>query len=388
MVGFFGWYVDESLDPILAAEQEFDFELCERLTAYVDLVTDISDADAAVVVARAFSIPGVADIELNLFDPVPLKGCEDLAGAGDFDSGAPLPAGEATDVAFAPEFDPCFVLETSSMVIYRGDPNLASQRALADALCGLPGVLSISSFDEAIFELDPYADCQTLYLDVRFAADVSDANRQGVRDFLTSSDVVIDVISFDDFFDQEPGFERRLPEIVVGEIDVVMCDPELAWELGRTMSARLTRIDEQAARSLADELLAMPGVVDVLGNAVRRSSEVVGAVDECGIDFMWFWFTPDAAAAERAAVLGVFAARFDVLAVALLEENDHVGTGSGTVDIGWSGTVTFTSEEPPADLDNLIAQIQSMPGVAYAEAIFGEHGDVFEYVEGEGEDTP
>lgn len=52
---------------------------------------------------------------------------------------------------------------------------------------------------------------------------------------------------------------------------------------------------------------------------------------------------------------------------------------------GWSGTVTFTSEEPPADLDNLIEQIQSMPGVAYAEPIFGgEFGDVFEYFEGEG----
>ncbi len=49
----------------------------------------------------------------------------------------------------------------------------------------------------------------------------------------------------------------------------------------------------------------------------------------------------------------------------------------------WAGSVIFASEDPPADLDALVAQIESMPGVALAESPYGdEHfeGDIVEEV--------
>ena len=37
--------------------------------------------------------------------------------------------------------------------------------------------------------------------------------------------------------------------------------------------------------------------------------------------------------------------------------------------------MTFTTEEPPADIDTLVAQIESLPGTAKAEQIPHDHFD-------------
>lgn len=410
VLGFFGRYVDESLDPYLAFEQEADafFERCERMTADVELAVDISDADAAVVVARVLDVPGVADIELNLFDPEPREGCEEFEGEGEIldpppdawgsTGGGSLNApgrvarslGAPIAALSEPIVDPCFVPETSSLTIYRGDPDLASQPVLADAICDLPGVLSIFSFDEIVLDLDPYDDCMPLFLEVRLAFDAGEQAKQAVFDLLEASPDVAGVDHFAGYAEAE-GFEPLIPEIVVGDVDVFACDPELAYGTGSIVVARLHRMSEPAARAFADELLALPGVADVYGSAVRR--ELYDENGECGHEYLSFWFTPEATESQRAAVFDVFASRPDVAAVGLVAETyegAHVGTPTGSVDVGWSGSVWFTAEEPPADLEALIEQIRALPGVAHTESfVFGDefHGDVFEGdVEGDRED--
>jgi hypothetical protein len=406
VLGFLGRYLADSLDPILAWENQVDWELCERLTAFVELDSDITDADAAVVVARALGVLGVADIELNLYDPTAPDGCEESGDEPEEEGGAPPPDAMGISVgndalgsvavpvrsklaaALSPTYNPCYVPETSTMTIYRGDPDLATHRALAAALCDLPGVLSIGSYDEAISDLDPYADCQALHLDVRMAPESDEAARQAVRDLLVSSDHVVGVTTFDEFFGGD-GYRRPIPEVVVGNLDVFTCDPELAWESGAIMNARLARIDEQQARSLADQILAVPGVVDVTGNAVRGDSES-GA--DCGIDFLWLWFSPESTESQRSAVFDLLAGRSDVLAVTLVDEGEdsHVHDGVGLLPSRWAGAVTFGPHEEPADIEALVAQIEAMPGVAKAERIYGEGGDVFEgdIVEEVYEDAP
>jgi hypothetical protein len=128
VIGIRGMHLEtvegDPVDRLL--NQEFDVR-CEVIEGYVELDPEITDEEAAVVVARARSLPGVADVYLQLVDP---------------DSIEPCPEEDPTsDVHYD-----CFV-PSSYLTVYRGDPALATPEAISEALLGLPGVLWVDAYD-------------------------------------------------------------------------------------------------------------------------------------------------------------------------------------------------------------------------------------------------
>jgi hypothetical protein len=404
VAGFFGRYVDEQYFV-----EEFDeeaFLICERMTAHVALAIDISDADAAVVVARALGIPGVADVELELFDPELPDDCDvgepgvgDDFGEGgeDFEAMAPGSAGGSLQAtisartawlaAFSEVIDSCFVPDTSSLRIYRGDPDMANQRVLAEALCDLPGVISIGSFDTELSDADPYLDCMALFVEIRMEASASDADRDAVQAVVEASGLALSIESAHELF--EDGYVPRVPKVVAGDIDPYLCDPELAWEAGNMIGVRLTKVDEAAATALAERIAGLAGVADVSGNAVRSREDIES---RCGRDLIWFWLAPDSTQAQREAVYSMLGARADVVAVVVIDEgaDGHVHDGDVVEPSRWAGVVKFRTEDEPADIERLIEQLETMPGVVRAERVYHED-EFFECIEGDacdGGDTP
>lgn len=139
IAGFSGPGIDPELDPISRWEVEvfegdegFYEENCLAVEVYVELDGNITDEEAAVVVARAKGIEGVADVDLRLTEFVSGDDCE----AGDHRI-----LGVVFDVP-ADMVDPCFTA-SSQMTIYRGDAALATAQVICEALCQIPGVLGI-----------------------------------------------------------------------------------------------------------------------------------------------------------------------------------------------------------------------------------------------------
>jgi hypothetical protein len=363
VTGFMGWDIDESLDPVLAWENRMSgeegeddyFLACEGLEASVSLDPTISDADAALVASRAAAIPGVADVNLRLIEPGYVEeGCES-SGVG----GAMLGIG-----MLASSFIDCSAL-TSELTIYRGDKSLATQTAMSEALCDLPGVLHISVYDhegEGEFA-DPYETCSALHLSV--LVDTEAAGNEGRLDSLF---VLLEESPLVSFFDGPwiPDYEVYEQKVVFGSVDELLCLN--AAESASSMGVNLIRTTRAEAEALAAAIEEVDGVMRVVGNAVGLE---LWSPDLCGYDGLSLHLVEGGGDDEVAAVLAELEGRGDIRAVVVEEDTPH------NAEHGYGSWVQikFSTETPPADLDELAQRIGDLPGVAESEAWYWAWGE-------------
>lgn len=339
VIGFGGAAVDPTLAPTPEhSGEEYDWSLCEGIEGQVRLAPDIADEDAALVVARALAIDGIADVHLSLVDPEEAPPCPD---SGD-------------DEVHVDCFQP-----SSELTLYRGDPGLATPEVVAAALCGLPGVLSINVYDregEQEFA-DPYTNCGELRLDVILEKGISFEEADHLANTLGTTPGVAD--HHGPWFADYDVLEQT---VVFGELDEQVCLNVL--ETNPRINLVLERMEPAEARKLANFIVGYSGVVDVQGNAVGRQT---GDPNVCGYGGMWVRVLAEMADPDRSALLRLFAGRTDILAVVIEEPNDPGEGDIGGGELGQGIAVLFALDEPPADLEDLAAQIRSLSGVQVVE---------------------
>lgn len=356
--GFSGWDIDESLDPVLAWENEHYgeegdawFRECEGLEAYVSLDPMIDDSAAALVASRAAAIPGVADVDLRLVDPDYVQeGCESR-GTGGLMLGIGLHASSFIDCSAV----------TSELTIYRGDKLLATPTAISEALCELPGVLHIAVYDHEMDQefADPYQTCGSLHLDVlldsSLIGDENDTDLDPLFVALNDSQVVS---SYDGpFFADYEVFEQT---VVFGAVDELLCLN--AAETIPRIAVELVRTTREEAEMLAAELGSLDGVIRVTGNAVGIQG---WSPEVCGYDGLSLHLVRDGGKQEVAEILAELEGRNDVLAVVVEEETPFI---EGDRPEGSWVLVKFNTATPPDDLDELVDRIGALEGVLEAEA--------------------
>jgi len=333
VIGFGGLNVDvEPGDAIDELLNEDDWEKCEGVEGYVDLASDITDEQAGVVVARAAGLPGVADVDLRLVDPDSIEPCPESNDDEHYD---------------------CYV-PTSSLTIYRGDPQLATPQVVSDALCDLPGVLSVNVYDHERDQefADPYETCGTLNLTAFLADDTSRDEAATVTSAIAAIGGVSTV--YGPYFADYETYEQV---VVVGSLDPLVClnDVETAPSIGLD----LERMSREEAGSLADQISEIAGVKGVLGNAIGRQP---WDPKICGYGGLSIQIDPEMSAGELAELFALFESRPDVQAVI----HELTPPEPGHQHTQWVA-VKFNTDSPPGDLDALAAEARAVPGVVEAE---------------------
>lgn len=334
VVGFGGPRVDPVLDPILESEEEIDWQRCEGVEGSVRLEADISDEEAAVVVARAVAIEGVADTHLRLVDPDDIEPCP-----------------ETSD----PEvhYD-CFI-PTSELTIYRGDQTLATPELIAAELCDLPGVLSMSVYDRESDQefADPFETCGELRLEVVLDRSIPDGEARSIAQFALAMEGV-DAVDGPWFGDD---YEILGQDVEIGELDANLCLNTL--EANPRIILTLRRMNPDEALEVAAEVAELEEVVDVQGNAIRRSPSDPKI---CGFGALWIRIGSDMAEKDRDAMFGLLESRGDVIAVVVGEPYDPGEGDIGGGELGQDVEVKF-EEVPPDAIEELAADIRRIAGV-------------------------